>query len=309
MTITVLLASYKGQKYLTAQLESILNQTTNPSALLISDDVSARDCGEFIATQGVLGDDVDKITVVDGPQRGVNANFAHLIQSAALADGVLYAYADQDDVWLEGKLHAASAMLADGSLSTAPRLYAGRTMVCDGDLNPLFLSKGMPRAASFQNALLESIAGGNTMVFNPATLKLLKTVDVAVHHDQLTYMVVTACGGSVVFDDEPYVLYRQHGGNVIGANNGWFAKLYRLRRLLGNEFYGWATDNINALSVIRLEMTDENQKTFDGFVRLHEMRGWHRCLARLFLFKRLGLYRQRRLEHFGFMLAAFCGKV
>ncbi len=147
------------------------------------------------------------------------------------------------------------------------------------------------------------------MVFNPATLKLLKTVDVAVHHDQLTYMVVTACGGSVVFDDEPYVLYRQHGGNVIGANNGWFAKLYRLRRLLGNEFYGWATDNIKALNVIRLEMTDENQKTFDGFVQLHEMRGWHRCLARLFLFKRLGLYRQRRLEHFGFMLAAFCGKV
>lgn len=309
MGITVLLASYKGEKYITAQLESILSQASVRSELLISDDVSAQDCVDFIESQPSLAMDVDKITVVDGPRAGVNANFTHLIQSAGLADGMLYAYSDQDDVWLDGKLHAASVQLAALASTGCPRLYAGRTMVCDEELNHLFLSKGMPRAASFANALLESIAGGNTMVFDSATLALLKRVGLAVHHDWLTYMVVTACGGAVVFDDTPYVLYRQHGGNVIGANKGWWAKLYRLRRLLGDEFYGWATDNIKALSPIRSEMTAANRQVFDGFIELHEMRGWHRCFARLFLFNRLGLNRQRRLEHFGFMLAAFLGKV
>lgn len=55
-------------------------------------------------------------------------------------------------------------------------------------------------------------------------------------------------------------------------------------------------------------MTADNRATFNGFIRLHEVRGWHLCFAQLHLFVRLGLYRQRRLEHKSFMLAAFLGK-
>lgn len=185
----------------------------------------------------------------------------------------------------------------------------GRTIVCDKNLQKLFLSKGKPRPAHFKNALIESIAGGNTMMFNNGTLSLLKKIQRPMHHDWLTYMTVTACGGMVVFDDTPYVLYRQHDNNLIGANRGIKAKWQRFKKLLNNEFYQWTTNNIKSLNTIRAEMTLENGRTFDDFIRMHEMNGWYLCFHRLHLFIRLGLYRQKRSEHIGFMLAAFLGKI
>ena len=305
MSITVLLASYKGERYLTAQVESILHQDEVDVQLLISDDHSSQDCMRHLQIDSAQ----NRIRVMDGPRQGVNANFAHLIKEVSLSNSEYFAFSDQDDFWMSSKLSVAQHRLNQLPASEQPSIYMGRTMVCDESLNALFLSKGKPRPACFRNALLESIAGGNTMAFNQSTLALLKKVSKPVHHDWLTYMAVTACGGEVVFDDEPYVLYRQHGANVIGANNGIAQKFYRLRKLLNNEFRVWASDNIEALKPIVDDMTAENRRVYEGFVCLHHMRGWHRCFSRLSLFRKLGLYRQRRLEHYGFMLAAFCGKV
>ena len=39
-------------------------------------------------------------------------------------------------------------------------------------------------------------------------------------HDWWSYLVVSAAGGVVIADPEPALLYRQHGGNVIGAPAG-----------------------------------------------------------------------------------------
>lgn len=309
MSITVLLASYKGEAYLPAQLESIVNQQDVDCRVLISDDVSAERCRAFIQAQPTLQPHLSHIRVIDGPHHGVNPNFLHLIHHAQAQNSTdCFAYSDQDDQWVLNKLSSAHQQLKALSPAT-PTLYAARTTVCDAELKPLFLSKGMPQAASFKNALLESIAGGNTMLFNQASLQLLQKIQHPIHHDWLTYMVVTACGGEVVFDDTPYVWYRQHGNNLIGANNGIKAKLHRLIKLLGNEFHGWADNNIVALSAIRADMTPENQQVFDGFVTLHTLKGWQHGFKRLALFNQLGLYRQRRLEHYGFMLAAFLGKL
>ncbi len=305
MVVAVLLASYKGEKYLAAQIESILAQEGVDVFLLVSDDVSAQGCINYLATKGFR----ENISVIEGPQKGVNANFAHLVNSVKSTGDDFFAFSDQDDVWERDKLRAAQNKLLKLKDKNAPLIYMGRTMVCDEVLNPLFLAKGITSAMSFQNALLESIAGGNTMVFNKLTLELLKKVRFPVHHDWLSYMVVTACGGEVLFDDQPYVLYRQHGGNVIGANKGLAQKFYRLKKLLSNEFRGWAENNIKALQPLVNDMTSDNRKIYDGFIRLHEMRGWHRCFSRLSLFQELGLYRQRKLEHLGFMLAAFLGKI
>ena len=305
MVVAVLLASYKGEKYLAAQIESILAQEGVDVFLLVSDDVSAQGCINYLATKGFR----ENISVIDGPHKGVNANFAHLINSVKSTADDFFAFSDQDDVWERDKLRAAQNKLLKLKDKNAPLIYMGRTMVCDEVLNPLFLAKGITSAMSFQNALLESIAGGNTMVFNQSTLELLKKVHFPVHHDWLSYMVVTACGGEVLFDDQPYVLYRQHGANVIGANKGLAQKFYRFKKLLSNEFRGWAENNIKALQPLVNDMTSDNRKIYDGFIRLHEMRGWHRCFSRLSLFQELGLYRQRKLEHLGFMLAAFLGKI
>ena len=306
IVINVLLASYKGQAYLPAQIDSIMQQQEVLLRLYISDDESATQC--FNSLCNVLPSEyLQRLHLQDGPRQGVNANFLSLIQRQEVCAHDLYAFSDQDDVWLSGKLSRAQTHLNRGKM--LPMLYMGRSTICGTQLKPLFLSKGMPREASFKNALLESAAGGNTMVFNAPTLSLLQTVTHPVHHDWLTYMIVSACGGKVVFDDTPNVLYRQHESNLSGSNRGLKAKLVRLKKILNNDFRCWAEDNIKALQPILDDMTAENRRVYEGFVRLHNMRGWHRCFSRLALFQKIGLYRQRRLEHYGFMLAAFLGKI
>ena len=304
------MASYKGQAFLYAQIHSIMQQEDVTIRLQISDDGSARECLQYLEHMPMASQYLKSITVQDGLHQGVNANFLWLIHSASLHFPDLYAFSDQDDVWLPNKLKRAEAQLnAITKSDMQALLYMGRTLVCDEQLNPLFLSKGMAGVANFKNALLESAAGGNTMVFNAPMLQLLQKINYPVHHDWLAYMVITSCGGQVVFDDTPYVLYRQHDNNVIGANKGVRAKLLRFKKILSNEFRTWAGNNIKALSPLLPQMTAENQAVYIGFKRLHEMQGWYYCFNRLILFHKLGLYRQRKLEHLGFMLAAFLGKI
>ena len=305
--IHILLASYRGEQYLPAQVESICAQKTEAISLLISDDDSARDTELLLSRFS----ESLKIKVISGPQRGVNANFLNLIKHAPLNPHCFYAFADQDDVWLPQKLQTAQTQIESyiEKHPNRPVVYMGRTMVCDESLQPLYLSKGKPQLASFNNALLESIAGGNTMVFNAPALSLLQTLGQPVHHDWFTYMVVTACGGEVFFDDTPYVLYRQHDENVIGASRGLKAKLLRFKKILSGEFRIWTHDNLVALTPLVPRMTESNQRTFAGFKRLHEIQGWHNCLRRLYLFINLRLYRQRLIDHFGLMLAAFLGRI
>jgi hypothetical protein len=59
------------------------------------------------------------------------------------------------------------------------------------------------------------------MVMSHAVLMAQKQVQAehSVWHDWTTYLVSTALGGLIWFDDEPCLLYRQHSGNVIGENN------------------------------------------------------------------------------------------
>lgn len=300
----VLLASYKGHDYLVDQVQSILEQADVDVRLQINDDEDSVKTQNFLQSSHVS---TTQIRVSEGPHAGVNANFLSLVQQAV--GGVdFYAFSDQDDVWHSDKLLAAQKKLNQLKTSSSV-LYMGRTTVCDEVLTPIFLSKDCPRPPDFKNALLESIAGGNTMVFNPYTLTLLQKINHPVHHDWLAYMVVTACGGEVVFDDDPYVLYRQHANNVIGANRGLAAKWQRFTRIMSDEFRGWATHNIQALAPLLSDMTPDNKATYLGFKKLHELQGWHLCFHRVWLFHRLGLYRQRRIEHWGFVLAAFLGKI
>jgi hypothetical protein len=57
-------------------------------------------------------------------------------------------------------------------------------------------------------------------------------------HDWWFYLVVSAFG-TVVYDDEPSLLYRQHGGNVIGRGAGWFGRQRAVVRfLMNNDWVG-----------------------------------------------------------------------
>jgi hypothetical protein len=84
---------------------------------------------------------------------------------------------------------------------------------------------------------VQNITTGCTVVINKSLLSMLKINQVntrnLVMHDWWVYLVATRFG-QVIYDQEPSMLYRQHGGNVVGAKNGFAFWLGRIKRFFLN---------------------------------------------------------------------------
>jgi hypothetical protein len=92
-------------------------------------------------------------------------------------------------------------------------------MLTDDDFTHPELSVKFRGIPGFPASLTQNIATGNTVVMNGAAARLVASIPapVASPHDWWSYIVVSACGGRVIYDPEPVVLYRQHLKNLVGA--------------------------------------------------------------------------------------------
>ena len=166
-------------------------------------------------------------------------------------------------------------------------------MICDDDLTPLRPSPLFKRKPCFENALVQSIGGGNTMVMNRAALDLIQ--DTAprargvVAHDWWAYQIVSGAGGVVIYDPTPTVLYRQHGSNTVGANDTLFAGLRRMRQVAQGRFRDWNDANLAALERSRPWLTGDAATALDHFQMARHGPLPHRLRS----LRRAGVIRQR----------------
>ncbi len=305
-SVTILMAVYNGAPWLPDQLCSILEQTHTDWSLLASDDGSTDDSKDLIACFARANPSTD-ISVTDGPRGGFAENFLNLVRKVD-DDTPFVAFADQDDAWLPEKLERSLAALSSVP-DDVPALYCGRTWVCSERLRPIRVSQKFKHKPSFHNAIVQSIGGGNTMVFNNAALRLLKKTlkgDFSVtSHDWWVYQIVSGAGGRVLYDEQPMVLYRQHGNNVIGAAEGFRGTLSRLGMVLRGQYKRWNAQNIDALYRARTTMTPDNAsllRTFKTARRMH-------FATRIGMLIRSRIYHQTRLGNAGFWLAAVLNRV
>lgn len=300
--VTIVMATYNGAKNIDAQLGSLAAQTHTNWSLIVSDDGSTDDTMQRVA-RFAAEHPGHRIIRLRGPKKGSAMNFLSLLRAAGNAPFV--AFADQDDVWLPDRLERGLAVLA---AIHGPAVYGGRTIIADAELKPLRLSPNFSRRPEFRNALVQNIAGGNTMLLNRAALDILQPASAKVSdliaHDWWTYQMVTAVGGRMIWDRRPTVLYRQHGNNQIGANDTITASMERARNLLSGKFSQDCTTQIEALAPHRLKMTNEARASFDAF-REPRSSGWQ---SRLIAFKRAGLWRQTWRGTAALWIAMFLGK-
>lgn len=224
--VQVLLSTYNGERYLPELLDSLLEQTHPHVSIL------ARDDGSSDGTTGVLARYAGsgRLAWYQGRHAGVRGSFFDLL---ARADGhaSAFAFCDQDDVWLPGKLARVWQWL-DAEGGDRPVLYCGRAVVVDEQLRPMGHTTLARRGPSLGNALVETIAPGCTMALNAKARTLLLGRDSTSElHDAWSYLVISALG-HVVYDDHPTLLYRQHAANAIGAKRPrWRWRLARLRSI------------------------------------------------------------------------------
>lgn len=302
--VVILLATRNGAEFLQQQLDSFRAQTYENWELIASDDGSTDGTPDMLAR--FAASIPQRVVVLNGPKQGFWQNFVSLVRSDA-SDAKLFAYSDQDDVWFAEKMAKAVAWFATRD-DDAPALYFTRTELVRRDGSPMGISPLFTRPPVFQNALVQNIGGGNTMVFNRAArAALLATPDDAemVSHDWWTYQVVTGVGGTACYDPWPSLQYRQHGQNIVGANIGLRARLIRLNAFAGGRVVSWNGINLTLLGRMRSMLTPANAETLDQYTAARNA-AWP---LRLWRVLRSGVYRQGRMETAGLLVGALFGRL
>ena len=303
--VCVLICTYQGESFLSEQLDSIAEQTHSRWSVVVSDDGSTDETQAILDRYQKLWS-AARLMAVRGPSAGFAANFRSLTCHTEI-DAEFFAWADQDDIWQCEKLQRALAWLQSVPVDV-PALYGTRTLLTNADDQPIGMSPLFTKPPGFANALVQCIAGCNTMVFNRAARELFVEASSkgdAVAPDWLLYLLVSGCGGRVHYDPWPSVRYRQHGRNLSGSNLTLRGRWQRARLLMAGEFRGWVDANLERLGRVRHRMPAHHLAVLDEFAQARQ----RHLPGRLIGFWRSGIHRQTALGNFGLAIAALFNKL
>jgi glycosyltransferase involved in cell wall biosynthesis len=301
--IAVIMCTYNGEKYLNKQLSSFVNQSYKHWDLFIFDDKSTDGTVDII--ENFIKEHSNIHLSINTDTLGYAKNFLESVKKISNTFDY-YAFSDQDDIWCDDKLKVAIQAL-NKNHDYLPKLYCSRTELIDQNDNFIGYSPLFKKKPTFQNSLVQSIAGGNTMVFNKQVFEIIKshTPISVISHDWYTYLLVTSIGGEVIYDPVPQILYRQHANNIIGSNRGFLSKVSRFKKLLDNSFKKWNTQNIKSLAYSYHYFTENNKKIFDKFQSSREKK----LITRLLGLRQAQIYRQTFMGNLALWIGILLNKI
>lgn len=243
--VSVALATFNGDRFLRAQLDSLAGQSLQPLEVVITDDGSSDETIEI--AEAFKRQAPFDVLVFKNPDRlGFQRNF---MRAASLCRGDYIAFCDQDDLWNPEKLelmvgelqktgallchHVARLVDTEGrpwGVTAKPGFFPEYTDAMEG--NPWKFAMGFTqvfdaRLAKYQDLFLETAA------FSEDGKPL--------SHD-LWIAFLASSLGSVCYLDRMLVDYRQHGGNVYGFENKSKISLYEnLRRFFSRRAEQFST--------------------------------------------------------------------
>ena len=230
--VAVVLAVYNSKEWLNEQLNSILQQEDVEISIFISIDPST-DGSEDLCQQ--LSSQHHNVIVLlnAGVFGGAAKNFFRLVRDVDFSDFDYVSFADQDDVWNSDKLSRAVKML-DSNKADA---YSSNVIAFWSNGKQNLINKSQPQQQ--WDYMFESAGPGCTYVISKVLAldvqEFLVNHQVACQsvalHDWFIYAFARSRGYQWFIDTEPHMLYRQHAGNVVGANVGVKAKLARFKKL------------------------------------------------------------------------------
>lgn len=229
--VHVLLSTWNGGRHVEEQLDSIWQQHAVDVRVTIRDDGSTDGTADLVERL-VTG---RPARVVRGRNLGPAASFLALLDAVEPSDDYV-AFCDQDDVWAPTKLVRAVDALDGRARAT---LYCARIEVVDEHLRSLGLHPLPRRGLSFENALVQNVATGATIVLNRTAAALLREAAPGrtVMHDSWCYLVMSGCG-DVIYDAQPVMAYRQHSANSVGVEQR------PLRQWVGRARRQWAEGHL-----------------------------------------------------------------
>jgi glycosyltransferase involved in cell wall biosynthesis len=207
--VSIVMATYNGEKYIEKQLESIFRQTYPELELIVVDDRS-QDNTVVILNQFAQEHKNMKVFVND-TNLGYIKNFE---KGCFISKGAFIALCDQDDYWNEDKIK-----LMVEAIGEYPMIYSD-SFLCKEDLNNTGIrisdnAKLLPIHSCLQQAVFCRIYGHATLITRSLFERAYPFLEVIPHDWWLSY--VASFSGGIRYLNIPLVYYRQHSSNLYGA--------------------------------------------------------------------------------------------
>ena len=176
--LVILLSSFNGRRFITDQINSIRRQTHSAWTLLIRDDGSTDNTVDLVESLAKQDERISLLRDTKG-NLGPAASFGVLLSHALDSAARYVAIADQDDVWLPGKLARELELLRDQEATAGlaiPILVHSDLAVVREDLSLLHRSflefQGIRHQfqAALPRLLVQNSVTGSTVVLNRALL-------------------------------------------------------------------------------------------------------------------------------------------
>ncbi len=276
----VLLATYNGERYLRAQIDSILTQTYREVRVLARDDGSSDGTAAILAEYAQRWPARFEMVVGETPTGSARGNFLRLMELALAEAAVDYvAFADQDDVWLAEKLAVEMAVmhgLEQKRGATQPLLVFSDAQVVDAELAMLNPSLWAQQFADpvwierLQRILSQNVVAGCTALINRPLAELaVRMPQEAVMHDWWIALLACAFGGAA-WVRKPTVQYRQHERNVVGAeaaDRRWNVPVWRRHGLRREQWEQTERQAAGLLRVHGAEITEPQRALLRAYLR------------------------------------------
>ncbi len=289
--VAVLLSTYNGEKYIEQQIHSITNQKNIDSLTIIVRDDGSWDgtLEKLLQLQKIY----NNIEVIQGKHKGLVSSFFDLLNYAYEKEFDYYALSDQDDYWLEEKLNIGIKAIENHD---DPYMYSACSAIVDNNLLMTGeVTQKKLREITFYNSAIQNLCPGHNQILNRAMagMVVLKTVySSAIYSHDLWITNVAAVTGTIIFDNTPHTLYRQHGNNQLsfGRNKMDWVKDH-VKRLMKSEGKKISTQLRYFTELYGEYMTSEQYKEAQNYYNSKKS-----LITRFRYIKRTRLYRQRRYE-------------
>ncbi|KXS32079.1 MAG: Glycosyl transferase, group 2 family protein [Candidatus Gallionella acididurans] len=215
--VSIVMATYNGEKFLRKQLDSILGQTYQNFELIVVDDASTDNTLSILNEYAAL---YDRIHVFPAEKNlGLVSNFERGLR---LAKGEYIALSDQDDIFRRDKIELLLATLKD---------HPGRDLVLSDlsliDENDAEFATSLWRyqklkpqqGKPFRRLIYLNFATGCAMMFRRRLLQIALPFPQAclVHDWWLAVVSASSKAGGIYLVSEQLTAYRKHSSNVLGA--------------------------------------------------------------------------------------------
>ncbi|GAC1369635.1 MAG: glycosyltransferase family 2 protein [Aquirhabdus sp.] len=238
----ILLAAYNGMQWISDQVQSILVQEGVLVNIFISVDPSSDETLQWCKSFAESDSRVSVLPLPISRFGGAAKNFFHLIREVNFSDFDYIALADQDDIWLQDKLLTAHQQIISGNYAA----YSSNVTAFWPDGRQVLIYKSQPQRHF--DFLFEAAGPGctyvirvpNALLFKQYIIEHWSAVNDVSLHDWLIYAWFRSNHFSWYIDTNSKILYRQHAGNQVGANQGTKAAFSRLKMLRS----GWYRSEI-----------------------------------------------------------------